>query len=317
LGLPGTVEAGIAGRTWMKAFSGHSELDDVRIEALFGISEVLMALLSSTERKISSMKCPHLTILFCMTVAAAAAQSPAAGPAFEVASIRASPPIDTSSGPLSFGPRGGPGTEDPTRYTCNFCNISELVSQAYNLPEYRVFSAKRLPTDRFHIVANVPAGATRDRFQVMLQNLLADRFGLRIHRELREMEMFRLLRSPGVLKLKPHIEGASVEARADKADKREHAPGYYYRVQAKSMADFANVIEGRIQKPVADATGLTGTYDFDVWWAFDDLSADSNSAPNSPTMLSVIQSLGLRLDSQKGQVEVVVIDDAKRSPTEN
>jgi uncharacterized protein (TIGR03435 family) len=131
------------------------------------------------------------------------------------------------------------------------------------------------------------------------------------------MEMFRLLRSPGVLKLKPHIEGASVEARADKADKREHAPGYYYRVQAKSMADFANVIEGRIQKPVADATGLTGTYDFDVWWAFDDLSADSNSAPNSPTMLSVIQSLGLRLDSQKGQVEVVVIDDAKRSPTEN
>ena len=275
-----------------------------------------MALLSSTKRKRSSMKCPHLTILSCMTVAAAAAQSPAAGPAFEVASIRASPPIDTSSGPLSFGPRGGPGTEDPARYTCNFCNISELVSQAYNLPEYRVFSVKRLPTDRFHIVANVPAGATRDQFRVMLQNLLADRFGLRSHRELREMEMFRLLRSPGVLKLQPHIEGASVEARTDN---RDRAPGFYYRVKAKSMADFADVIAGRLQKPVADATGLTGTYDFDVWWVFDDLAADSSSssAANSPTMLSVIQSLGLRLDSQKGPVEVVVVDDVKRSPTEN
>jgi uncharacterized protein (TIGR03435 family) len=260
------------------------------------------------------MKCPHLTIFFYMTVAAAAAQSPAAAPAFEVASIRASPPIDTSSGPLSFGPRGGPGTGDPTRYTCNFCSISEIVSQAYNLPEYRVLSARRLPTDRFHIVANVSAGATRDQFRVMLQNLLADRFGLRAHRELREMETFRLLRSPGVFKLKPHIEGAPVETRTDN---RQRAPGFYYRVQAKSMADFANVIEGRIRKPVADATGLTGTYDFDVWWALDDLAADSSSDPNSPTMLSVIQSLGLRLNSEKGQVEVVVVDDAKRSPTEN
>ncbi len=250
-----------------------------------------------------------LTLLFLI----AALSGCALGQQFEVASIKTSPPIDTSNGPLSFGPRGGPGTDSPARYSCNFCNLSELISQAYSVPEYQIFSAKRLSADRFHIVANVPAGATRDEFQAMLRSLLADRLGLRVHREPREMQSFRLLRSSGALKLSPHVEGAPTP----KADNRDLAPGFYYRVQGKSMADFARVIEGRLQKPVIDATGLNGTYDFDVWWAFDSLDTDVNLPTTSPTMLSVLRSLGLRLESQKGQVEVVVVDDAGKSPTEN
>jgi uncharacterized protein (TIGR03435 family) len=239
----------------------------------------------------------------------------ALGQQFDVASIKLAPPMDASHGRLSVGPRGGPGTDDPARYTCSFCTVAELVSQAYNLPEYRVIASKHLPDDRFHIAANVPAGATRDEFRAMLQNLLEDRFGLRAHRELRDMQTFRLIRSPGASKLTPHIEGTPpAEA---KADTKNRAPGFYYRVQARSIADFARVIEGQLQKPVTDATGLTGRYDFDVYWSFDQLENEPSSPTAPPTLLSAVRSLGLRLESHKGQVQVVVVDDVQKVPTEN
>ena len=160
----------------------------------------------------------------------AAASSLAFGQRFEAASIGPSPPIDTSGGVVFFGPGGGPGTEDPARYSCNFCNLSELVSQAYDLPEYRVSSVKRLPDDRFHVVAKVPPNATRDQFRLMLQDLLADRFGLRTHRESRDMQTVRLLVSSGGPKLKPHVDGAPDEP---KTGARTALPGFTTGYRAK------------------------------------------------------------------------------------
>ena len=252
---------------------------------------------------------------FVLLFAVIALFTSALGQQFEVASIKLSPPMDASHGRLSVGPKGGPESDDPARYYCNFCTISELVSQAYSLPEYRVISAKHLPEDRFHIVANIPAGATLAEFRGMLQELLADRFGLRAHSELREMQTFRLVRSTGALKLAPHVEGAPPVQ--PKADTKNRAPGFYYRVPGRSMADFARVIEGQLQKPVADATGLTGTFDFDLYWSFDELESEPKSPTAPPTLLSAVRSLGLRLESQKGQVRVLVVDDVQKSPTEN
>lgn len=108
------------------------------------------------------------------------------GQEFDEASIRPSPEMNTSNGPVSFGSRGGPGTEDPGRYWCNFCEVSDLISMAYAVPEYRIASTKHLPAGRFHVIATIPPGATRDQFRVMLQNLLAERFGLRVHHEQRQ-----------------------------------------------------------------------------------------------------------------------------------
>lgn len=238
--------------------------------------------------------------------------SSAFGQTFEVASIRPSPPFDGSNGPITVGPRGGPGTQDPARYTCNFCDISDLVSQAYEVPDYRIASRNRLPEERFHIVATVPPRATRAQFLLMIQNLLSHRFGLKIHREQREMQMFRLLTAAGGLKAKPHVEGEPGETRTEP---RSRVPGHTYKVRGKTVADFAKVIEGQLRAPVADATGDTGKYDFDVWWTMSDV--DGGDGPAQHTLLSAIQSLGLRLDRQKGQVEVVVVDSVNPSPTEN
>jgi uncharacterized protein (TIGR03435 family) len=61
------------------------------------------------------------------------------------------------------------------------------------MQDCRIISALRLPEDRFHVIATIPPGTTKDLFHRMLQNLLAERFKLAVHRESREMEAFRLV----------------------------------------------------------------------------------------------------------------------------
>lgn len=229
---------------------------------------------------------------------------------FDAAAIQPSGPIENGS---FVGYRGGPGTEDPGRYTCTYCYLSMVITEAYGIPYYRLSGMNRLPETRFHIAATIPEGATREQFHQMLQNLLAERFHLAVHREMGEMDILRMMVSAGGLKLKPYVEGepATVE---DEKSLRTRAPGFYYQVQGRTMADFADLVSGQIGKPVIDATGLNGKYDFDVWWSVD---LDTQSATGAPTPESAIRSLGLKLDRRKEQVEYLVVDHAEKLPTEN
>jgi uncharacterized protein (TIGR03435 family) len=237
------------------------------------------------------------------------------GPALDAASIKLSPPLDSTRGPIYVGAKGGPGTDDPVRYSCTFCAVDDLVSEAYNVPDFRVSSASRLPGERFHLLATLPAETTREQFRLMLQNLLAERFKLAVHHESRDMQAFHLVVASGGPNLKAHVEGGPLPPPPD--PKKPSAPGVYYRVQGKTLADFAQLVEGQLRRPVIDATGLSGKYDFDVWWTMDDLSADAPAPPDAPTLRSAIQSLGLRLESQKGPVDVVVIDHVEKLPAAN
>jgi uncharacterized protein (TIGR03435 family) len=81
-----------------------------------------------------------------------------------------------------------------------------VITEAYGVPYYRLSGQNRLPDMRFHIVATIPEGATREQFHKMLHNLLVERFQLMVHRETREMETFLLVVAPGGLKLKPYVE---------------------------------------------------------------------------------------------------------------
>lgn len=237
------------------------------------------------------------------------------GPAFDAASIKISPPLESTRGPIYFGAKGGPGTDDPVRYSCSFCTVGGLISEAFNVPDFRMSSASRLPDERFHVLATMPAETTREAFRLMLQNLLAERFKLTVHHESRDMQAFLLVVASGGPTLKTHVEGEPPPPPPD--PKKPRAPGFYYRVQGKTMADFAQLVEGQLRRPVSDATGLSGKFDFDVWWTMDDLSADAAAPPDAPTLRSAIQSLGLKLESQKGPVDVVVVDHVEKLPAAN
>src|SRR5437667_8266543 len=113
------------------------------------------------------MKAIRLAIL--LACSGAGAQSE--GPTFEVATIRPAAPMQQTAGPgrmFFMGCRGGPGTSDPGRYTCQNMTLFALVTQAYDLRAYQVFGPDWTKNERFDIAAKIPEGATKEQFRVMI-----------------------------------------------------------------------------------------------------------------------------------------------------
>jgi uncharacterized protein (TIGR03435 family) len=76
-------------------------------------------------------------------------------------------------------------------------------------------------------------------------------------------------------------------------------------------------------RPVVDKTNLTGRYDFDLAWSYDDSQFDGKLPPinleqaNRPSLFTALQTqLGLTLESSRAQVETIIIDDVQK-PSEN
>jgi uncharacterized protein (TIGR03435 family) len=150
----------------------------------------------------------------------------------------------------------------------------------------------------------------------MLRSLLSDRFGLKQHRETRELRMYELVVDRGGPKIRPSAQ--------DKAPKSE--PGMRFHGDLRRLADVIAIQltivmpddpgrpgrAGGTPAPVLDKTGLSGTYDFSV---------DIRPEPGAD-MLTLWQrvlrdKLGLRLESRRGPVEVLVVDSAEKVPTGN
>ena len=183
-----------------------------------------------------------------------------------------------------------------------------VLTEAYGVPYYRLSGQNRLPDMRFHIVATIPEGATREQFHKMLQNLLVERFQLMVHRETPEMETFLLVVAAGGLKLKPYVEGEPP------MERKMSGAGMYYQEQGRTLVQFADYVSGYIGRPVIDDTGLSGKYDFNIWFNTD---PDTLASTGSPTLPGAIRSLGLKLEPRKGPVEFVVVDHPEKTPAEN
>ncbi len=109
---------------------------------------------------------------------------------------------------------GGPGSTDPERLTISLYSVKQLIVRAYNLTNDVQFSgldkipqSEKIPVpwiqvDNFDIIAKVPPGATKEQVPLMLQNLLAERFGLKVHFEKKEMPIYNLVVAKAVAKSK-------------------------------------------------------------------------------------------------------------------
>ena len=229
-------------------------------------------------------------ILLCFTIATARAQTPDGQPSFEVASIKAVPPPEPGK-PFMIGTRGGPGTPDPGRFTCNSCNLTMLITQAYGVAGYQLSTPGSMNDGRFDVTAKVPEGTTKDQFKLMLQNLLAERFKLTVHREMKDAQIYELVVAKGGPKMKE-----SAEEPAKKSDDAPPPPPPGARgplpmgkdgfpvlppgrtamftgmgrarrqAQRESMEDLAKMLSNQLGKPVTDSTGLMGKYDFTLTW---------------------------------------------------
>src|SRR5580700_7935815 len=129
-------------------------------------------------------------------------------PKFEVASVKASAPRD--AGFLVVSISGGPGTSDPGQFHCSNTSLQDLLQRAYGVSprdqRQRISGPGWMSTERFDIAAKVPAGATKEQFNLMLQNLLTERFQMVWHREEREIAGYALRVVKGGPKMKESKE---------------------------------------------------------------------------------------------------------------
>lgn len=213
----------------------------------------------------------------------------------------------------------------PERIRVINASLKLCIEFAFNVREFQIAGGPGwLDTDRYDIdaVAAEPFKDGEDR--AMLQTLLADRFGLVIHRETQERAGYALVPGRNGAKLTPSTsdDPSSMFSSTASGDITWSAP-------AITMSRMAEALSGRIGLKVVDQTGIEGKFDVSLQWTPDAgtgprLSKSGEPLPPppadaipGPTLFTAIQEkLGLKLESKKVPVEVIVIDRATR-PSEN
>ncbi len=262
-------------------------------------------------------------------------------PKFEVASIRRSANCDGPGGGRSAGARPAPGR---LSLKCN--TVADLIQQAYVLFADGQFNRPvAVPlavgpawvnSDRYDINAKAEDGAKPELMSgPMLQELLSDRFKLKIHRETREIPVYALSVAKGGPKLHAFREGSCAPIDYTKFPQTPATTGQHpcsanakltganvvADLQGVSLDDFSKVLlRGNLDRPVIDKTGIAGLFDFHLEFAPDQSTPGfkkSDDPAGGPSIFTAVQEqLGLKLEPTKGPAEYLVIDSVER-PTEN
>ena len=279
---------------------------------------------------------------------------PDATPTFEAASVK---PNESRGGQRSSLAGG--------RLVLTYSTLRELITVAYERQDGRVRSESEITggpswmnADHFDVVAKAPAGpglgidagntgagaatsaelAAIVRVRRMLRTLLADRFKLTVHSELRDLSVYELQMDRSDRRFGPQLKKVDVDCVALRASGsidsrgcggfRATGPGHIVG-HAVTMSTLAVFLEPAASRNVLDRTGLQGSFDVDLQWTPDQLrdfkaSADSPPGtlprvngvpfdPSGPSIFSAVrEQLGLKLESTKAPVDVLVIDRAEK-----
>jgi uncharacterized protein (TIGR03435 family) len=266
---------------------------------------------------------------------AAAQSKTAAKLEFDVGSVRLSKSgVSRSNVPLGpgnvFTPTGG-------LFSASNFPLATYIAFAYRIMGSQQESLlSQLPawaaTDGFDIQARAEGNPTKDEMRLMMRALLADRFKLAMHTETRQVQVFVLtLPKTGkpTPRFQPHPEGSSCSTVPGQRDDdvegefpaicggllgmNPNAPGLSHAgARNVSIGFIANLIAamGRLDRQVIDRTGLSGNFDFALEWAPepDDPRAPRPDDLGPPFVQAVKEQLGLKLESQKGPADVLVLD---------
>jgi uncharacterized protein (TIGR03435 family) len=260
---------------------------------------------------------------------------------FEVASVK---PNKSGDGRVMMGVQPG------GRYTATNVPLKMLIRQAYQLQDFQILGGPGwVQSERFDIIAKaegevrppvaggLPGSATE--LQMMLRSLLAERFKLKVHDETREMPVYALVpaRRDGTVGPRLHESDTDCDRIAGargRGGPPPEMPAFGQRMPcgmrmgpgqmsagSLPLSQLAATLSMFVQRIVIDRTGLTGRYDFDLTWTPDQMPAGAPPPgapplppvdPNGPSIFTAVQEqLGLKLDSQRGPVPVLVIDQVE------
>jgi len=246
-------------------------------------------------------------------------------PAFEVASVKP----NTARTGVRWSRFPG------DRFVATNVPLRDLILIAYGeagqiRPDNQVSSGPSwIDVDRFDVSAKVGANSpnTVAQKQRMLRTLLADRFKLTAHTETRELPIYALVMARRDGTLGPRLRHADLECEAiegSQPGRRDRCilyalPSGKLMVRGQSMKSLANAFTMLLDRTVEDRTGLTGGVDADADFNPEGLpgmaqvSPDERRLNDAPPFFTALQEqLGLKLDSTKGPVDVLVIDHVER-----
>jgi uncharacterized protein (TIGR03435 family) len=220
----------------------------------------------------------------------------------------------------SFSIRG-PGT-----FQAHDIPMRILIQDAYRVRDFQVVGAPDwFNEETYSIDARIPV-ASNDvaTVRLMLQDLLEERFHLRIHRETRQLPTYTLGIAKGGPKLPPSKCGEPAPQQKDSVasralptpcgDLRIHTTGLNtaFGGFGVSISDLVFSIGYVSKRLVTDHTGITQRFDLDIEFARDGVNATADDNPSASLATALKDSLGLKLDYQRGPVEILVIDHAER-----
>ena len=275
----------------------------------------------------------------------AASQTAGTRVSFDVASVKPADPV-LRGGRIVVGmaePSGGPDTTSPSRLRYPVINLKMLLVNAYDVKESQIVGPQWLDTEYFQIEATMPSTTTKEQFRAMLQDLLADRFKLKTHSDTKEVRGYALVVEKSGPKLKSFVEvpGADYSGRstlphtpqlgADGFSKYPLMPSgrsklytnlgiYGVRLvgQDQPMSALANGLVPFLKRPVVDATGLTGQYNFTLIFVPEGMAVRPSTGDHFPDIFGALQSqLGLKLESNRGVETTLIIDHIEKRPTGN
>jgi uncharacterized protein (TIGR03435 family) len=258
---------------------------------------------------LKAMRALPFLLFLALSNSAAFGQASKTAAAFDVASVR---PCQHLVGPdynnqLTYSPSG---------ITARNITLKRLVAEAYHLQLNQVSGPSWIAQSEYDIDARAAGVVTREQMALMLRSLLAERFKLTQHNEMREMRAFELVVGKSGPKIRPVSGGETVAARA----------GFHFHGELREFADLLAVQlsipaadnpteparASTTQIPVLDKTGIEGVCDFSV-----DLRPELGTDMFTLWQRALEDQLGLRIESRKEVVPVLVVDEAAKIPTEN
>jgi uncharacterized protein (TIGR03435 family) len=206
------------------------------------------------------------------------------------------------------------------------------MSEIIGGPEWIGSAGPSFDADRFDVNAKAEAPTSVDQLRMMLRSLLADRFKLAVHTETRDAPTYALVLARQDGRLGPNLRRAASECatlRTQAAQSGDRFPcgntGNAFvtgtlTVRGMELTALARIVSGDAGGPVTDKTGLTGSFDWDLTWTPRQfLNRPVNRErfptidPDGPTIFTALQEqLGLKLESEKGSIDVLVIDSVEQ-----
>ena len=280
-------------------------------------------------RRLGAVFAAGLALLGLAPLAAQQPVRPDTKPTFEVISVK-----PNRSG--EFG--GSSGVEPGGQFTVRNNTLRNVIRNAYQVQDFQIVGGPSwLDNDRFDVTAKAAnPNAPLDEMRSMVQALLADRFRLVVHRETRDVPIYALVVAGSDGRLGPRLTRSAIDCAAIvEAARRGQPPAPLPngitpcgtrrlpgRMIASSvtMADLARNLSNDAGRFTVDKTGLSGRFDLELEFRPDRLPPDGVLPPglpappaDAPSLFTAVQEqLGLKLESQRGPVEVLVIDSASQ-----